>query len=99
MKEAVDTKAVKGDVAKKAKEDARKVRDDVKKAEADVKKANADAKRTKTAETKARKLEGPKAAAGPSKRQKMAPTAGADEMTLGSSASRSQSMMAAQEQP
>ena len=71
------------DAAKKAKA---KDRDEAKA----TKKANADAKRDETAETKARKL-GRKAAAGPSKRQKMAPTAGNDQMKLGSSASGSQS--------
>jgi hypothetical protein len=82
------------DAAKKAKlkvaadaKAAKKANADEKKAKADEKKAKADEKRAKTAETKAaRILKGPKAAAGPSKRQKVASTAGTGQMTLGARA-------------
>ena len=75
---------------KKADERAKAATREAKKATAEKKTADKEAKQ-------ARKL-GPNAAAGPSKRQKMAPIAGAGQMTLGSSASGSQPKVSAKEQ-
>ena len=67
VKEAADAKAVKYEVAKKAREVAKKNKDETKKAEAAVKKTAADLKRASAAEAKASKS----GLAGPSKPQKM----------------------------